>query len=317
MGLLDFLNEADIAYEENVALSKKSWIKTGGICGCWITPTSVGQLTEVCKYLQANGIKFDIVGQTSNIFFHSTYNPEVVVSTVRVNNYSIEGNIITCDCGANVMKLAKDCLSQGYAEFYGLVGLPGTVAAAAVNNAGCFHCSISSMLVSADVLNSDGSVETISKDDFHYTRRSSVFKRGERTGIVLSVKLKIEKAADIDDEVRKSEATKAYRKNRQEGPKLNLGSVFSTLKSKRNVKNIAAFLFAKVAGVSRLGYEMRVYKQLLLNLYGYTDLNNYISDKQLNTFVWRDAGAEEKFVRYKDFMGKVFKRLTIEIEEKQ
>ena len=311
------MNEADIAYEENVALSKKSWIKTGGICGCWITPTSVGQLTEVCKYLQANGIKFDIVGQTSNIFFHSTYNPEVVVSTVRVNNYSIEGNIITCDCGANVMKLAKDCLSQGYAEFYGLVGLPGTVAAAAVNNAGCFHCSISSMLVSADVLNSDGSVETISKDDFHYTRRSSVFKRGERTGIVLSVKLKIEKAADIDDEVRKSEATKAYRKNRQEGPKLNLGSVFSTLKSKRNVKNIAAFLFAKVAGVSRLGYEMRVYKQLLLNLYGYTDLNNYISDKQLNTFVWRDAGAEEKFVRYKDFMGKVFKRLTIEIEEKQ
>jgi UDP-N-acetylmuramate dehydrogenase len=317
MGLLDFLKEADIAYEENVALSKKSWIKTGGICGCWITPTSVGQLTEVCKYLQSNGIKFDIVGQTSNIFFHSTYNPEVVVSTVRVNNYSIEGNIITCDCGANVMKLAKDCLSQGYAGFYGLVGLPGTVAAAAVNNAGCFHCSISSMLVSADVLNPDGSVETISKDDFHYIRRSSVFKRGERTGIVLSVKLKIEKAADIDDEIRKSDATKAYRKNRQEGPKLNLGSVFSTLKARRNVKNITAFLLSKVAGACHLGNEKRIYKQVLLNIYGYTDLNNYISDKQLNTFVWRDGESEKMFVRYKEFMGKVFKSLTIEIEEKQ
>ena len=317
MELLDFLKEADIAYEENVALSKKSWIKTGGICGCWITPANVGQLTEVCKYLQSNGIKFDIVGQTSNIFFHSTYNPNVIVSTVRVNNYKIEGDVITCDCGTNVMKLAKDCLAQGYAGFYGLVGLPGTVAAAAVNNAGCFRCSISSLLVSADVLNPDGSVETITKEDFHYTRRSSAFKRGERKGIVLSLKLKAEKAADINEEVRKSEATKAYRKNRQEGPKLNLGSVFSTLKSKRNVKNIVAFLFAKVAGVSRLGYEMRVYKQLLLNLYGYTDLNNYISDKQLNTFVWRDGESEKMFVRYKEFMGKVFKSLTIEIEEKQ
>ena len=97
MGLLDFLKEADIAYEENVALSKKSWINTGGICGCWITPTSVGQLTEVCKYLQSNGIKFDIVGQTSNIFFHSTYNSQVVVSTVKVNGYSIEGNTLVCD----------------------------------------------------------------------------------------------------------------------------------------------------------------------------------------------------------------------------
>lgn len=317
MGLLDFLKESGITYEQNVVLMKKTWIKTGGICKYWITPASAGQLAEVCKYLQSNGIKFDTVGQTSNIFFHSTYNPDVIVSTVRVNNYKIEGDVITCDCGTNVMKLAKDCLSQGYAGFYGLVGLPGTVAAAAVNNAGCFHCSISSMLVSADVLNPDGSVETISKEDFHYTRRSSVFKRGERTGIVLSVKLKIEKAADIDDEIRKSDATKAYRKNRQEGPKLNLGSVFSTLKARRNVKNITVILLSKVAGACHLGNEKRIYKQLLLNIYGYTDLSNYISDKQLNTFVWRDGESEKMFVRYKEFMGKVFKCLTIEIEEKQ
>jgi len=317
MELFDFLKEADIAYEQAVPLSKKTWIKTGGICSCWIMPANVKQLVGVCRYLQSNSIKFDIVGQTSNLFFHSTYSPEVVVSTTRINGYEIKGDMIICDCGCSVIKLAKDCLAQGYAGFYGLVGLPGTVAAAAVNNAGCFRCSISSLLVSADVLNPDGSVETITKEDFHYTRRSSAFKRGERKGIVLSLKLKAEKAADINEEVRKSEATKAYRKNRQEGPKLNLGSVFSTLKSKRNVKNIVAFLFAKVAGVSRLGYEMRVYKQLLLNLYGYTDLNNYISDKQLNTFVWRDGESEKMFVRYKEFMGRAFSHLTIEIEEKQ
>lgn len=317
MELLDFLKGAGIAYEQNVSLSKKTWIKTGGVCGCWITPINVEQLAEVCRYLQTSGIKFDIVGQTSNIFFHSTYNPEVIVSTVRVNNYSIEGDIITCDCGVNVMKLAKDCLSQGYAGFYGLVGLPGTVASAAINNAGCFKCSISSMLVSADVLNPDGSVETITKEDFHYTRRSSAFKRGERKGIVLSLKLKAEKAADINEEVRKSEATKAYRKNRQEGPKLNLGSVFSTLKARRNVKNIIVILLSKVAGACHLGNEKRIYKQVLLNIYGYTDLNNYISDKQLNTFVWRDSESEKKFVRYKEFMGRAFSHLTIEIEEKQ
>lgn len=317
MELEDFLKEAGIAYEQNVPLSKKTWIKTGGICSCWITPINVEQLTEVYRYLQTSGIKFDIVGQTSNIFFHSTYNPEVIVSTIHVNSYSTEGDVITCDCGTNVMKLAKDCLSQGYAGFYGLVGLPGTVASAAINNAGCFKCSISEMLVSADVLNPDGSIETITKEDFLYTHRSSAFKRGERQGIVLSVKLKVAKAADIEEEYRKSEETKAYRKTRQEGPKKNLGSVFASLNRKRNMKNWIATFAGKIAVFFGLSVQKRIYKQCLLWLYGYRDLNRYISDKKMNTFVWRDSNAEQKFVRYKDFMGKVFEGLTIEIEERK
>ena len=315
--LRNLLKEIDIPFLENLPLSKKTWIKTGGICAYWIEPLNVSQLTEVCIYLYSNGISFDIVGQTSNIFFHSTYNPEVIVSTVRVNSYSIEGDIITCDCGANVMKLAKDCLSQGYAGFYGLVGLPGTVASAAINNAGCFKCSISSMLISADVLNPDGTIETITKENFQYTHRSSAFKRGERQGIVLSLKLKVTKAADIEEEYRKSEETKVYRKTRQEGPKLNLGSVFSRLKTRKNLKNVASFVIAKIVGFYSFSVQKKLYKRMLLWLYGYTDLNRYVSDKQINTFVWRDSDAERMFARYKDFMGKAFENLTIEIEEKE
>lgn len=316
MELLSFLAETGIPIEQDIALSKKTWIKTGGICACWITPTSVEQLTEVCRYLHINNIKFDIIGQTSNIFFHSTYNPEVIVSTVRVNTYWIEGNIITCDCGVNVMKLAKDCLTQGYAGFYGLVGLPGTVASAAINNAGCFECSISSMLVSADVLNQDGTIETISKEDFQYTHRSSAFKRGEKRGVVLSVKLKVSKANDIEEEFRKSEETKIYRKTRQEGPKLNLGSVFASLKRRHNIKNCIVGTLSRFVSFWGIYNQKKAYKKFLLMLYGYTDLDKYISDKNINTFVWRDSDAEPKFVRYKELIGKAFENLTIEIEER-
>ncbi len=308
---------AGIHIEKDIDLSKRTWIKTGGVCSYWISPNTVKQLAEVCCSLYKNKIEFDLVGQTSNIFFHSTYNPQVVVSTVKVNSYEIKENTIICECGANVMKLAKECLAQGYAGFYGLVGLPGTVASAAVNNAGCFGCSISSMLLSADILNPDGTIEIISKEDFHYSKRSSTFKRGERKGIVLSVKLNVQKAANIEEEFRKSEETKAYRKNRQEGPKQNLGSVFAKLKRKRNIKNELALVLSKVAGICHMSPQKRVFKHVLLALYGYKDLDNYISDRQINTFVWQDAEAEQKFARYKEFMGKVFKDIIIEIEERQ
>lgn len=317
MNCSEFLVRHNIFFEENVPLSKKTWIKTGGLCTCWITPVSVEQLTEVCKFLCSNNITFDIVGHTSNIFFHSTYNPQVVVSTVKVNGYSIEGNILTCDCGCNVMKLAKEMLSEGYAGFYGLVGLPGTVASAAVNNAGCFNCSISSQLISADVLFPDGTIQTIHKDDFHYSKRSSAFKRREKEGVILSVKLKIEKALNMDEEYKKAEKAKAYRKNKQEGYQKNLGSVYGNRKYRHTFKNRLVSLLAKMMvllGISKT--RNKTQKKLLLKLYGFSDLDHYVSDKNINTFIWSDEIAETKFERYKEFMRKAFTDLDLEIEER-
>ena len=316
MQIKEFLIKNNISYDENVSLASKSWIKFGGIASIWISPKSIKELEDVCRYLYGNNIVYDLVGQTSNIFFHSTYNPQVVVSTVKVNGFSIDGNTLTCDCGCNVMKLAKEMLAEGYAGFYGLVGLPGTVGSAAVNNAGCFSCSISEMLISAEVLMPNGTIKTFAKDDFGYEKRSSKFKRGEVKGVVLSVKLKLEKAEDTEEEYRKSEETKLYRKTRQEGPAKNLGSVFAVRIMRKNLRNniIKAVLRVFPALVKKDSRYLE--KKAILFIYGYRDLDSYCSDRQINTFVWRDEQAEVAFVRYKEMMNKVYEELQIEIEEK-
>lgn len=316
MGLLQYLDRLQIRYEQNVPLLRKTWIKTGGMCACWVTPDSIQQLKDVCSYLYQNNIQFDLVGQTSNIFFHSTYNPEIVVSTIKVNQYKIKDDIITCDCGVSVIKLAKDCMAQGYVGFYGLVGLPGTVASSAVNNASCFNCSISSMLLSADVLLPDGSVRTMMKEDFSYTKRSSVFKRKKVNGIILSVKLKLQRADNADEELMKSEKTKAWRKVHQEGYAKNLGSIYAKKQMKRNVRNILSVICIKTADWLGVASPTVIQKRMLLGQYGYKDLDQYISDKNLNIFVWRDGKAELFFERYKQFMSKVYQDLEIEIEER-
>ena len=317
MSLHDFLVEKKVSFEENISLSKKTWIKTGGVCAYWVIPTSLEQLIEVCRYLYSNGIVFDIVGQTSNMFFHSTYNPYVIVSTMKVNNYLIDNGIVTCDCGVSVIKLAKECLSKGYAGFYGLVGLPGTVASAVFNNAGCFDCSISSMLLYADVLFPNGSIQTIQEKGFHFSKRSSAFKRREKEGVILSVKLKVEKAQHIEEEFRKADETKVYRKNKQEGYLNNLGSVYGKRKYRHTFKNRLASILSKLMvllGISKT--RNRALKILLLKMYGYSDLDHYVSDRSINTYVWKDAMAEANFERYKSFMRKVYKDLDLEIEER-
>lgn len=317
MELVFFLQSHNIPFYRDVSLSSKTWIHTGGNCSFWITPISIVQLKELCCFLYSECIDFDIVGQTSNIFFHSTYNPQVVVSTVKVTKYEICSDTIACECGVSVIKLAKDCLLKGFLGFYGLVGLPGTVGAATVNNSGCFNCSISSMLISAEVLLPDGAIQIMQKEDFIYRHRSSAFKRGEKKGIILSVKLKAEKALNIEEEYRKAEETKIYRKKKQEGPNRNLGSVFSTRKRKLNFKNQIAAIFTKITKLFCISDPKRTYKQLLLWLYGYSVLSRYISDKNINTFIWKDSEAEIYFEKYKEFMGKVYNNPTMEVEERK
>jgi len=313
---LDFLTERNIPFEENISLTSKSWIKVGGTVALWISPTSAGQLEEICRYLFTHGVVFDLVGQTSNIFFHSTYNPEVVVSTVKVNGYKVEGDILTCDCGCNVMKLSKDMLAEGYAGFYGLVGLPGTVASAIVNNASCFGCSLSSMLISADVLLPDGSIETWRAEDFRYSHRSSVLNRKEKTGVVLTVRLKVTQAENIEDEKKKADSAMNYRRTKQENKGRNLGSVFASRKMKKNLRNIVTVMVQNIVGSMRFIPKRRAQKNMLLSLYGYKELAPYVSDRNVNTFIWRDEGSEQMFAKYKEFIGKVFDDAVLEIEEK-
>lgn len=315
--LREWLTKTGILYEENVPLSKKTWIKTGGTCVCWVVPESVQQLEIVCRFLYTNGIAFDLVGQTSNIFFHSSYNPEVVVSTVKVNHYDISNGVITCDCGVSVAKLSRECLEKGYKGFCGLVGLPGTVAASVYGNAGCFDCSISSMLINIDVLALDGQIKTYSKEDLGFRHRSSAFKRKEIKGLILTVRLKAEMAEDIEAEKKKAEESTKYRKTKQEKPNWCLGSVYSSLSTRNNTKNKIARFITTIAEKLHLSSARKTMKRSLLFLYGYRDLNPYVSDRNVNTFIWRDEHAEQKFERYKEFMGKAYSNLLIEVEEKK
>lgn len=314
--LTSFLDTSHIEYETEVALSQKTWIKTGGTCGCWITPHDTTQLTELCRWLYQEKQTFEVVGQTSNIFFHSTYNPAVVVCTTRVNDYSQEGDIVTCGCGVNVMRLSKDLLEQGYAGVCGLTSLPGTVASAVVGNAGCFKCSITALLQSLDCLLPDGSVKTYSREELRFSQRSSAFKRGELKGVILSVRLRLEKAADVEEEKRKSESSTRWRKLNQEGPAKNLGSTYAMRKMRKNLCNITAVCIAHVGSKLRISPYRRLLKRGLLRLYGYQRIGAYVSDKNVNTFVWRDEQAEQMFPVYKEMMNKIYNHAILEIEER-
>ncbi|MDL2306172.1 FAD-binding protein [Bacteroides sp. OttesenSCG-928-D19] len=314
-----FLEQEDIAFQQNVSLKKKTWIKQGGVCSFWITPHNIKQLHSLCSFLYEKEILFELVGQTSNLFFSNSYNPSVIISTIKVTDYAeCDNDTICCECGVSVAKLARECVNKGYKGFFGLIELPGTVGAAIYNNASCFGCSLSTMLMNITYLSPSEGLITLSNEELAFTHRSSVFKRHEKEGVILSINLRIDKSGDKSVEIEKAEDVRIRRKMNQEGSLNNLGSIYSRRQVKRNLRNIIGEKIANLLfKLSVINKRAKILKKIILLLYGYKHLDKYISDKNINTFIWRDDESELAFEHYKRFMKMYCEDLEMEIEEKK
>ena len=75
----------------------------------------------------------------------------------------------------------------------GLVEFPGTVGGAVYGNAGANGFDIQSNLVTADILQPGGNIQTWDCNRFQYAYRSSILKREHDRSIVLSATFRMER----------------------------------------------------------------------------------------------------------------------------
>ncbi len=143
-------------------------------------------------------------------------------------------NILTCDCGYLMTRLAKHRNRLGIDGYVGFVGLPGTVAGAAINNAGCYGSLASDKIISVEIIQ-NRKVLTLSKKELAYSFRNSVLKRKEIEGVVLTVCFDTSKRMDTNILEKKSKEYIKHRKEYQEHIHPNLGSVFCELEFHRSI----------------------------------------------------------------------------------
>ena len=155
-----FLQEMSIEFEENVSLKRKTWIKRGGIASFYVLPKSSDELLVICRFLFRNNIPFDIVGHTSNMYFLNEYDSNVFISTKNLLGEIETDDSFVCEAGVNVSGFSRRMSEMGDVGFEGLVGLPGTMGGAVVNNSSAFGFSILNMSIDVECLNERGMVDS-------------------------------------------------------------------------------------------------------------------------------------------------------------
>lgn len=306
------LEGGEYQYIKDCDLSKVTWIHRGGVVDLFVEPLSTDALVAICRVCYANHLNFMVVGHTSNLYFLKEQCPNIIVSTRKLTSWIIKEDGIHCQAGVMMKKLASHCISEGISGFEGFIDLPGTVAGATVNNSSCFGSAISSLLLTCMVLNEDGSIVELNNEDLQYTKRNSVLKQKLLKAIVIEVTLKAERGS-ADELLAKAKANHQKRLGTQEGPAHNLGSTFAEIKKTKIAVFIIRFI-DKLGAIFMVKSTLRFRKRCLLALYGYYDLDSYISDKNLNCFIWRDEKADEKFLRYKKFINKISTSNKLEVE---
>ncbi|MDW7646340.1 MAG: UDP-N-acetylmuramate dehydrogenase [Desulfuromonadales bacterium] len=211
----------------NVSLKKMTTYHIGGEAKSFVLSNSQAELTAALKWCDGNLFPWFLIGYGSNILVADEGFPGLVIKLAgEFTSIEFDDNSRVISIGAAVMlpKLANECAKRGISGFEGLCGIPGTVGAAVRINAGTKEGEVKDLFVSADILDEQGNVRTLSSNDMGFGHRTSLLMQNR--WIVLRSRFSYGLETESAKIFAQMLSHRASRKAKQPSNPKNCGSVF-------------------------------------------------------------------------------------------
>jgi UDP-N-acetylmuramate dehydrogenase len=169
------LKEVKGAILSQVDLSDLTTYRVGGPAEWFSAPQNQEQLQAVREWTHQQSLPITVLGAGSNLLISDRGLPGLVLSTRYLRQQTIDAasGLVIVEAGKPLPRLCWQVAEQGLSGLEWAVGVPGTVGGAVVMNAGAHDGTIADSLVSAEVLNPNGQVSLLSREDLHYSYRTS------------------------------------------------------------------------------------------------------------------------------------------------
>jgi UDP-N-acetylmuramate dehydrogenase len=219
----------DCPIKSGVSLKGLTTWKVGGLAQWYLEPRTVAQTQSGLAWAKQESLPITIIGAGSNLLISDRGLAGLVICTRHLRyvetQFDRETQSIVADAGKMVASLSWQAARRGWGGMEWAAGIPGTLGGAVVMNAGAHGHSTEEILVSAEVLNLDGSIETIVSQDLDYSYRTSSLQGGSPR-IVLSAKFKLEVAGDPEEIKARTFRDLEKRHSKQPYDRPSCGSVF-------------------------------------------------------------------------------------------
>ena len=226
-------------YQKDEPMSKHTWFGVGGPAEIMYHPAD----TEDLKYFLQNkpdNIPVYLIGGGSNLLVRDGGILGVVIKldNKKFQKVEVGENWLKCGAGLHNADIRKTLLSHNLGGLEFLCSIPGVIGGSIKTNAGCFGSEIKDVMISAEVINSLGEINTLTADDFNLSYRSSLFPDD---WIILSITFKT--YPDSKENIQKKLLEqRTYRQKNQPYNAKTAGSTF------KNPQGLRAWELIKNAG---------------------------------------------------------------------
>lgn len=175
----------------NEPMSLHTSFKTGGNADVFVKADSAENIVRAVKMLKYSGVPYYIIGNGSNILVRDAGVRGVIIQIgSQMNKIDVEGNIIYSQAGAMLSALSAAAYENSLTGLEFASGIPGTVGGAVFMNAGAYDGEIKDAIVYADVINENGDIFKLSKNELDLSYRHSVISDKNMIAIGAQFELK-------------------------------------------------------------------------------------------------------------------------------
>ena len=174
-GLIDRLPAVRGQLSANALLSRITWFRVGGPAEVLFRPADRDDLAEFLR-AKPDDVPVTVIGVGANILVRDGGIPGVLIRLGRsFSTVRIEGSTIFAGAGASDVNVSIACRNRSVAGLEFLSGIPGTIGAGLRMNAGAYGREMKDVVATAEAIDADGDIHTLTSDDLGFSyRRSAV-----------------------------------------------------------------------------------------------------------------------------------------------
>jgi UDP-N-acetylmuramate dehydrogenase len=169
------LAEFSAIIRPNEPLAPYTLFKIGGPAEALVQPRSIDELAAVMRRCVARKLPVRMLGAGCSLLVHDEGVHGVVLRLTgdAFSRIAAQGKRLRAGCGASVAALIAAAARHNLTGLEQLVGMPGSVGGALRVNAGGRTAEIGQFIVSVDVLDTQGQVQTRERDELRFGTGSS------------------------------------------------------------------------------------------------------------------------------------------------